>query len=248
MAEAGPASPPQDADPGVAVEALRARGGEHFDPVGWRFIEALARRAAVHSDPVRGLLDRRLAQALADYGARLDRAEREAKDRLAGATARFPEAAGALRQHWEAGDFGGLQRLLARLEGQGGSGPLAELLAQIGRCAPGDGTAEAMAQPQGELKSLSYFRSTWSRLSLDRQLSHAFAQAPENAGPFNSHYLVLQTLRLMRDTAPGYLEQFLSYADALLWLEQADSARGPARKSGARSERDVKRKPGRGNS
>lgn len=245
MAEAGQGSP--GVDPGGAVEALRARGAERFDPVGWRFIEALARRAAAHRDPIRGLLDRRLAQALADYGAGFDRAEGEARDRLARGTARFPEAAVALRQHCEAGDFGGLQRLLARLEGQGGSGPLAGLLARIGRHAPEGGTGEAMAPPLGELKSLKYFRATWSRLSLDRQLAHAFAHAPENAGPFNSHYLVLQTLRLMRDTAPDYLEQFLSYAEALLWLDQADSSRGPARKAAARGERDAKRKPGRAN-
>jgi hypothetical protein len=244
MAEAGQASLPQDVDPGGAAEALRARGAERFDPVGWCFIEALARRAAAHRDPLRGLLDRRLAQALADYGARFERAEREAGATLAGAAARFPEAAEALRQHCEAGEFGAMQRLLARLEGQGASGPLAELLAQIGQHAPQGGTGEA--QPLGELKSLKYFRSTWSRLSLDHQLSQAFAQAPENAGPFNPHYLVLQTLRLMRDTAPDYLEQFLSYADALLWLDQADSSRGPARKTGVRGERDAKRKTGRG--
>lgn len=155
-----------------------------------------------------------------------------------------------MRQGLEAGDFGALQRLLAGLEAQGGA-PLAELLAHIQRrtatapaSAPGL-AAGAGAQAQGELKSLRYFRRTLSKLSVDRQLSRALAQAPENAGPLNSHFLVLQSLTLMRDTAPSYLEQFMSYVDALLWLDQADNSGKPTQKNAARSERDKKRKSGR---
>ena len=247
------AEPNLEIDPAVLIEALRARGAQRFDPVGFRFIEAFARRAAGHRTDARRLLDRRLAKSLAEYGERFARAERDARDALARGTARFPEAADTLRQHCEAGDFDQLHRLLARLAGQGGGGPLTELLAHIERHTP-DGAvggradpAAGRAEPQRELKSLRYFRSTWSRLSLDRQLSHAFAQAPPNAGPLNSHFLVVQSLRLMRDISPEYLEQFMSYADALLWLDQADSGRGPAQKSAVRGERDKKRKPGRGN-
>jgi DUF2894 family protein len=249
------APPPPDVDPGVPIDALRARSADRFDPVGFRFIEALARRATAHRDDARRMLDRRLAKALIEFGERFDRAEREARDALASGTARFPEAADALRQHCDAGDFGGLHRLLAKLEAsQGGGGPLAELLAHIGRDtpeAPTGGPAHAdgaVIEPQGELKSLRYFRSTWSRLSVDRQLSHAFAQAPENAGPLNSHFLVLQSLGLMRDISPEYLEQFMSYVDALLWLDQAaDSGRSPAQKNAARGHGGRKRKSGRGN-
>ena len=246
-------NPPQGIDPGVLIDALRARGAERFDPVGFRFIEALARRAATHCDSARRMLDGRLGKAAAEYGERLDRAAREARDTLARGTARFPDAAEALRQDYDAGDFGGLRRRLATLEAQGGSGPLAELLAHIGRHTPGgpaSGSAHAAgtaSEPQDELKSLRYFRSTWSRLSVDRQLSDAFAQAPANAGPLNSHFLVLQSLTLMRDISPEYLEQFLSYVDALLWLDQADSGRNPAQKTAVRGERDKKRKSGRGN-
>jgi hypothetical protein len=199
------------------------------------------------------VLDRRLARAVAEYGERLARAEREAADTLARGTARFPEAADALRQRFEAGDFGGLHRLLAGLDAEGGSGPLAELLAHIRRQAPTDSTdgpaqgGGSLAGPQGELKALRYFRRTWSRLNVDRQLSQALAQAPANAGPLNSHHLVLQALAQMRELSPAYLEQFMSYVDALLWLDQADSGRSPAPKTAARGERDRKRKSGRGN-
>ena len=73
---------------------------------------------------------------------------------------------------------------------------------------------------------MRYFRRSWSRLSLEQQLSRALNQAPENAGPLNSHFLVLQSLIRMRDVAPAYLENFIAYAEALLWLEQANPGRG----------------------
>jgi hypothetical protein len=258
MSEAGractaAAAPPPAVDAGALIDAMRARGAARFDPVGFRFIEALARRTAAHRDHARGVLDRRLAAALAEYGERLGRAEREAADALARGTARFPQAADALRQRFEAGDAGGLRRLLAGLEAQGSGGPLAGLLAHIRQHeadVPIDDAANAAGSVvgwRGELKSLRHFRRTWSRLNVDRQLSRAFAQAPENAGPLNSHFLVLQALRQMRDLAPAYLEQFMSYVDALLWLEQADGGRASAPKSAARGERDRKRKAGRGN-
>lgn len=230
------------------IDALRARGAERFDPVGLRFIEALAGRAASQGGAARRVLDRRLARALAEYGERLDRVEREARDALEASAMRFPASADALRQHFEAGDFRRLRRLLGRLDAQGGSGPLGALLGHIARHATaedsGGVTADAGApfEPGGELKALRYFRSTWSRLSVDRQLTRAFAQAPENAGPLNSHFLVLQTLRQLRDVSPGYLEQFMSYVDALLWLEQADSGGSPAQKAAVRAERGTKRK------
>lgn len=245
------ADAPQGTDPAALIEALRARGAERFDPVGFRFIEALARRAAVHRDEARRVLDRRLAELLADYGDRFDRAAGEAGDTVARAKARFPQAAAAMQQRFEAGDFAALRRLLAGLEAQGGDGPLAELLAYIQRHAPTPPSDDpalatgAIAEPQGELKSLRYFRRTLSKLSVERQLSRALAQAPENAGPLNSHFLVLQTLTLMRDVAPAYLEQFMSYVDALLWLDQADNSGKPTPKNATRSERETKQKSGR---
>jgi hypothetical protein len=237
----------------MLLEAMRARGAERFDPVGFRFIEALARRTAAHRGAARRVLDHRLAKALADYGERFERGERQARDMLARGTAQFSEAVDALRRCYDTGDFGGLQRLLADLEARGEPRPLAELLAHIGRHSPAGPAGEpahaggAAAEPQVELKSLRYFRSTWSRLSVERQLSDALAQAPENAGPLNSHFLVLQSLTLMRDIAPDYLEPFMSYVDALRWLDQADNGRNAVQKGAVRGERDRKRKSGRGN-
>jgi hypothetical protein len=73
-----------------------------------------------------------------------------------------------------------------------------------------------------ELKSVRLFRSTWSKLSADKQLNAALDKAPRNAGPINSHMLVLRSLALMRDISPDYLNRFISYADTLVHLEQSE--------------------------
>ena len=97
-------------------------------------------------------------------------------------------------------------------------------------------------------KELAYFRNTWSKLNAERQLTQALSQAPENAGPLNSHLLVLQSLKAMRETSPEYLRRFMSYVDALLWLDRADSGGKTTQKNMARGEREKIRKSGRSNS
>jgi hypothetical protein len=47
----------------------------------------------------------------------------------------------------------------------------------------------------------------------------------------NSQHLVLRSLQRMRDIAPDYLQGFMSYVDALIWLEQADPTKGAASRS-----------------
>ena len=237
-------------DENALIDALRAQGAAQFDPVGWRFIEALARRLAGYQGEARRVLDDRLAELLSRFSARLDEAGQKAADALACGTARFPQAAEALQRAFDSADYAGLKRMLVALETQDCSGPLAGLLAHIGQhAAPAADAPSAVAvgtEPRRELKSVSYFRSTWSKLSMDQELTHSLAQAPANAGPLNSHYLVLQSLSLMRDVAPEYLKQFMSYADALLWLDQADSVRNLPQKAAVRTEREKKSKAARG--
>jgi hypothetical protein len=47
-------------------------------------------------------------------------------------------------------------------------------------------------------------------------------QAPQNAGPINSHMVSLRSLTLMRDISPDYLNRFMTYLDSLSCLDQAD--------------------------
>jgi hypothetical protein len=196
-------SPVADADSTVTavsetLDAWRQRGADRLDPVRFRFIEAMALRAAAHAGEARRILDERLAQLLAAYGGLVDQAERKKK-----AVVPPPEP-------------GGLTELLAHIAQQ---------------TAPAIDTATASGgAPQGVagLKSLRYFRSTWSRLSADRRLNQSQAKVPENAGPLNSQHLVHRAITLMRDASPDYLNRLMAYVDTLSWIEQANASAPPS--------------------
>jgi len=101
--------------------------------------------------------------------------------------------------------------------------PLAVLnahIAQASQAARG-GQGAAAGGPWPELRSAQRFRETWERLGAEEAVVKATHRAPENAGPLNSHMLVLRTLALMRELSPHYLRRFLSHTETLLWLEQA---------------------------
>jgi Protein of unknown function (DUF2894) len=100
--------------------------------------------------------------------------------------------------------------------------PLATLnahIAQASKAAAGGPQSNAGKWP--ELRSAQRFRETWERLGAEEAVVKATHRAPENAGPLNSHMLVLRTLGLMRELSPHYLRRFLSHTETLLWLEQA---------------------------
>jgi hypothetical protein len=99
------------------------------------------------------------------------------------------------------------------------------------------------ADRQPDLKSLRQFGDSWSKLGASQAVNQALAAAPPNAGPLNSHALMLQALKLMRDTAPDYLVRFLAHADTLLWLEQANSRPLHAKKAAGRSKAAPRRTP-----
>jgi len=210
---------------GAAIEALRERGAHQFDPIRFRFIEALARRAHAYDGDARQLLDGRLAKLLADYGEHFDRAR---------------SGAGA------AIDRVGVSEDWAKRSA------LAGLVDQLDRHASesaDDRSAPALdkaASPPTELKTARHFRSTWSKLSIDRRLKQSQAKVPENAGPLHSHGLLLRSLESMRDLSPQYLDRFMLYVDALLWLDQANGGSAPHQKDVVRAEGDRKRKVGRG--
>ncbi|HJW26756.1 MAG TPA: DUF2894 domain-containing protein, partial [Rhodocyclaceae bacterium] len=160
-------------DPRATLAAWREAGAERFDPVGFRFIEALARRAEAHGGEARRLLEAKLAKAVAEYGERLRQARGEAGTLLRRLAQRYPAAADDLERRYEAGDFKALGRAAGELEGRSGLGPLAELLKHAAQHAPEKPASAAAsggppgAEPAAELKSVSYFRETWSKLSVD---------------------------------------------------------------------------------
>ena len=176
----------------------------------------------------RAILDGKLDKALQDYSQRFELALSDARETVARTGAKHPEATDELERLFNAGDFWALRRFVAELENAAAQTPLADLTAYIGQhsLVDLDGLLATNEEPQAgssaELKAVRCFRNTWSKLSVEQQLAQALAQGPENAGPLNSHLLMLRSLQLMRDISPDYLNRFMSYVDTLLWLEQAD--------------------------
>lgn len=226
-----------EADHGEAAEArlsssdfdaqlarLRTAGADRFDPVGVHYLEALAKRAIAHQGSVRTLLDARLAQALATFKQRFDRARRDATEAIARCTGQYPQAADDLQQFLAAGDFKGLRRHIAALDGSERHASLGALVRRLEQHASenADARVEENTGSRSELKTARRFRNTLSKLSVQKQVAQALEQGPRNAGPINSHMLVLRSLALMRDISPDYLNRFMSYADTLLCLDEGE--------------------------
>lgn len=76
-----------------------------------------------------------------------------------------------------------------------------------------------------ELKAWRHFRTEWTALAVDQELANTLAQAPEQAGPLNSHRLLAQAMQHLHRQATGYLQHWMRHAETLLWLDNAD--RGP---------------------
>lgn len=214
------------------IASLRAEGADRFDPVRLHYMEELVRRASTHQGSVKRLLDARLSQALAEIKERFEHAQRDARETLARSVERYPHAAGELERLFVAGDFNGLRRLIATLKVREQCASLGALVRQLEQHVPehaqehvpvhGAARVNDHAGAHAELKTLRNFRNTWSKLSVDKQLAQALEQAPKNAGPINSHMLVLRSLALMRDISPDYLNRFMSYTDTLLCLDQGE--------------------------
>ncbi|MDN7179740.1 DUF2894 domain-containing protein [Caballeronia sp. SEWSISQ10-4 2] len=190
-------------DARAMLDAWRERGADRLDPVRFHFIEALDRRAAGHSGEARRILDDRLSKLIEAY----------------------------------AGDIESVaSRVVATSPDEPARGALAGLIDYMAGHAPSDSERPAAApRPSSypELEVLDYFREVWTKLSTEKQFLQSLAQVPGNAGPLNSSSLVHRSLSLMRELSPGYLQQFLSYVDALSWMEQMNG--------GALAEKDAPR-------
>ena len=93
------------------------------------------------------------------------------------------------------------------------------------------------ADAHRELPSVRRFREAWSRIAAEDRVAEAVERGPTNAGPLNSHMLVLRTLSLLRDLSPDYLRRFLSQMETLQWLEQASQTIAPVKPKPARRSR-----------
>lgn len=189
--------PPQD---GLALlqarlASLRSEGAARLDPVRFHFLEALARRVPGQPDPVRRVLEGKLQVGLAEYSRRWAQA-----DKTPAPPVRRPGA-----------------RTVARKPAT----PLAQLneyIRAVAAAAPG---AEGERPEENELASVRRFRRAWSSSRTHDQVEQAATRKPANAGPLNSHVLVLQSLALMQELSPDYLRRFLVQVESLQWLQEA---------------------------
>lgn len=214
------------------LASLREEGGDRFDAAGWHYVDTLTRRAASHQGSVRRLLEAKLERAVTSFAERFAQARSAAAELLAATCRQHPHAAAELQRLFAGGDFKGLRRLRATLDAREHCAALAGLVSQLEPAlagAPGlplaqhsTSRATAAVSPTLELKTVRESRATWARLSVDKQLALAMKQAPQNAGPINSHMLILRSLAMMQDISPDYLSRMVSYADTLLALDPGE--------------------------
>lgn len=221
------------------LAGLQAQGGGFFDAAGWHYLELLQRRAESSEGTVRQLLQTRLEQAALAFAERFAQARASAGELVAEGVTQYPHAAAELQQLFTQGDFKRLRRRLASLAGEEQCASLAALVTRLDPplAVPGKTAhrqpAHAHAPVPQELKTVRTARETWARLSVERQLSLAVRQGPANAGPINSHMLILRSLTMMQAISPDYVSQLVSYADTLLALDPGVQEPPPKRKKAA---------------
>lgn len=198
-----------DSDLLAAIAALRAGPAAGVNPVRLRHMELMSQRLGQQTDAVRRILASRLRRMLAEqveHATPLPHVvpPTQLDPRLLPKPKPTPVVAPPASP---------LALLTQRL-----SQPQPQLQSQQ-TSAP---VSTPVSPPRRtELKSTQRFRETWARVAADRQVEQALARAPDNAGPLNSHLLVLRSLGVMRELSPDYLRRFLAHVEALQWLDQA---------------------------
>lgn len=196
-----------ESDAQATLNAWRNRGMDRIDPVRFRYLDAMARRTAALDGPARQMLDEKLAALMQAYEGQA--AKQGAVNAEAAAA---PGAADPITT------LAGLIDYLADPDAPGGKSGWTR-----------DALGLRAAYP--DVQMLDYFRGVWSQVSADRQVRQSQERVHKNAGPLNSNQLVHRALTLMRELSPGYLQQFLSYTDALMWMEQIHAATAPPPKA-----------------
>jgi hypothetical protein len=182
-----------DLDFSQAIASLRLLGADRFDPIGLHYLEVLARRRSVQRDRVKCILEDKLKQALDDFEQRFQLSQCNTKGAISLSRVGEHESLRELTRH------------------------MTDHSTEYS-----DRNSPENVDSRAELKSVRQFRNTWSKLSANKQVTQALDRAPRNAGPINSHMLVLRSLALMRELSPDYLNRFVSYVDTLLCLDQGD--------------------------
>lgn len=186
------------------LAALQARGAAQYDPVGWHYMQTLAQRSRASPGSAQLLLQGKLRQALVNFQARM---QTQMQTRMQEAALTNASTAPSATPS-----------------------PLATLLRDMAQDSPNTPTGKP-ANWRTESPHIQQFRQQLGKIRVHKQVSQAIAQAPQNAGPINSHMLVLRSLGLMRDISPDYLNRFMGYIDTLLCLDQAGQGKSAPKKT-----------------
>jgi len=188
--------------PQARLDALRA-AEQRLDPLRLHYLEQLAQRSVAAPEAVRQILDSKLAVALTELEQALVKAadladghEREQAAPLKTPVTPLVELSQYLQRAKQAASH------------------------QLEPSSLGDKLVNA-TETNAEMASVQRFRQTWSRIAAVDEVSKASQRGPDNAGPLNSHRLVLRSLVMLRELSPHYLQRFLSQVQTLQWLEQA---------------------------
>ncbi|MCO8645060.1 DUF2894 domain-containing protein [Burkholderia multivorans] len=192
-------------------------------------LDAWREQGAARLDPVRfhrlDALERRAAALDGDARALLDARLAALADEYAQLVARTPVPAGPDAPQAHAAPAHASSR-----------GALAGLVERLAR--------DAQADRRGIDPGLvDYFRATWAKVRTEQQYRQSLDQVPRNAGPLNSNSLVHRSLSTMRELSPAYLQQFLSYVDALACLEDLVGAGAQPDKDAVRTKAAKPAKP-----
>jgi Protein of unknown function (DUF2894) len=227
------------------VTALRAAGGEVFDPLGFRLIESLVARAEILGG---GARDRLLDRARVRIDA-LDSALREARltaeQELRALATDGASIAPALREALARGEVARVRReirralsdrtkerervqvpWLTRLRGAAvsrGARLPDELTRDLEGVGADDGSvdrgAHARAVAAGDALSDALFRESAESTRAMIAVARAADDVPDDAGPYNGQVLAAQALAVMAELAPTYVRVVVAMADDLAALE-----------------------------
>ena len=232
-----PAAQPETPTPvDLVLQTLQASGNATLDPIGLHYLQSLHTKMLASAEPLRALLEARLTHALAEFEKRNGTTAKESCIAEAPSVDSEPlEQVASSKPRRSHLSTQGKDRASSPVSAAATTavppslGPLQELTLQLQRppqvgSLQGNGPMPStdLAAPTAliqDASALHYFRTTWTRLRTGKKLAQALQQAPKNAGPINSHNLVLRSLALMQDISPDYLNRFVVHVDALLSLD-----------------------------
>ncbi len=77
---------------------------------------------------------------------------------------------------------------------------------------------EELGRPS-QLRVLNHMREKVWQKDLEASVKVALNSLPEDAGPLNSHGLLIRSLSVFQETSPHYLRRLVGLMSALTWLE-----------------------------